>query len=90
MASKRAIGEIFNIGGRNEISISNLAKMIKSLTSSFSRINYVPYEKAYNSEFDDMLRRKPSLSKANDFIGFNPRVKLEEIIARIIYEHKVN
>lgn len=77
---KKAPGEIFNIGGTEEISILGLAKLVVETLGSKSRIELVPYEKAYAPGFDDMRRRKPRVEKLERFLGFKPQTPLREII----------
>lgn len=80
----RAIGEVYNIGSQEEITIEELAKKIISITGSKSKIIYIPYEKAYEEGFEDMHRRVPDISKINNLIGFQPSYTLTEIIHDII------
>ena len=82
----RAIGEVFNIGNRGEISIRDLAEQVKAMAGSDSPIRFVPYDQAYEAGFEDMPRRVPDISKLNALIGYDPKVGLEEIIRRVI-EH---
>jgi len=82
----RAIGEVFNIGNRGEISIRDLAEQVKAMAGSDSPIHFVPYDQAYEAGFEDMPRRVPDISKLNALIGYDPKVGLEEIIRRVI-EH---
>lgn len=77
---QKARGEIFNIGGTEEISILGLAKLVVETLGSKSRIELVPYEKAYAPGFDDMRRRKPRVEKLERFLGFKPQTPLREII----------
>jgi UDP-glucose 4-epimerase len=79
---KQARGEIFNIGGTEEISILELAKLVVKTLGSKSKIEFVPYEKAYAPGFDDMRRRKPRVEKLERFLHFKPRTSLQEIIRR--------
>lgn len=83
-------GEIFNLGNDQEISIGNLAELIKKKTASRSEIIFVPYDKAYEEGFEDMQRRVPSLEKAKKWINYSPRVNLKEIIEKTIEYHKEN
>ncbi|MBI4527087.1 MAG: GDP-mannose 4,6-dehydratase [Deltaproteobacteria bacterium] len=75
-----AIGEIFNIGGKEEISIESLAFLVKDLLKSNSPVVYIPYEKAYGDGFEDMRKRVPDLSKIQKLIGYSPRHTIEDII----------
>lgn len=84
MDAEQAVGEIFNIGGTEEISIADLAERIISAVGSRSRIELVPYEKAYEKDFEDMQRRVPGIEKIKDAIGFIPRTGLEAILKHTI------
>ena len=84
MGNARAIGEIFNLGSDEEISIKELAQKVKKLTGSQSKISFMPYEKAYGFGFEDMLRRKPDLSKIKELLGYRSKITLEESIKEII------
>jgi UDP-glucose 4-epimerase len=79
-----AIGEVFNVGSQQEISILDLAKKVKAATKSASSIVFVPYEKAYEEGFEDMARRVPDTGKIEKLIGYRPRVSLEAILERVI------
>ena len=81
-----AVGEVFNVGSQQEISILDLAKKVKAATNSASGIEFVPYEKAYEEGFEDMQRRVPDTSKIEKLIGYRPEVSLERILERVI-EH---
>lgn len=75
-----AIGRVFNIGSRNVITIKELAeKIIKQLNSS-SKIELIPYEKAYEKGFEDMLRRRPSTDAIAELTGWGPTLSLDQII----------
>jgi len=76
----KAIGEVFNIGGKGEISILDLAKMIIGLTGSKSEITFTAYEDAYPIGFEDMARRVPDITKLKKYIGWEPQLGLNEII----------
>jgi UDP-glucose 4-epimerase len=78
-----AVGQIFNIGSNEEITIMDLAKRVKALTNSKSEIVKIPYEQAYEQGFEDMARRVPDLTKIKKLIGFVPKVKLDDIILRV-------
>jgi UDP-glucose 4-epimerase len=79
-----AVGEVFNIGSNEEVTIGELAEMVKVLTGSASEIVLIPYEQAYEAGFEDMPRRVPDISKVGRLVGFRPRVSLEEILLRVI------
>jgi UDP-glucose 4-epimerase len=84
MVEPRAVGQVFNIGSPEEISILDLAKRIQVLTSSNSRIVLVPYDEAYEAGFEDMPRRVPDLSKIGRLIGYKPTMGLNDILQRVI------
>ena len=77
-----ARGEIFNIGGTEEITIVELAKLVTETLGSRSAIEFVPYAQAYAPGFDDMRRRKPLTEKLARVTGFTPATTLREIIRR--------
>ena len=79
-----AVGQVFNIGNGQEISINALAEKVKTMTGSRSDIVKVPYDQAYEAGFEDMPRRVPDISKINRLIGYAPTVELDEILARVI------
>jgi len=79
-----AVGEVFNIGNTSEVTIRHLAERVKTLTSSESLIQYVPYDQAYEAGFEDMPRRVPDISKVKALIGFLPKLELDAIIERVI------
>lgn len=81
-----AVGEVYNIGSTQEVSIMELAELIRTLTRSESRIVTVPYNEAYEEGFEDMMRRVPDLTKVNKLIGYAPSYKLEEILSSVIAE----
>lgn len=79
-----AVGEVFNVGSQEEISIESLAKEIIKMTTSKSKIEYIAYDKAYEEGFEDMQRRVPDITKINKLIEFQPTYNLQEIIKDII------
>jgi UDP-glucose 4-epimerase len=79
-----AIGRVFNVGNSQEISIRELAERVKALTGSASEIVTIPYDQAYEAGFEDMPRRVPDISRINGLIGYEPRVRLDEILERVI------
>jgi UDP-glucose 4-epimerase len=80
----KAVGEVFNIGNGQEISMNGLAEKIKTMTGSASEIVLIPYDQAYEAGFEDMPRRVPELSKIRNLVGYEPRVHLDEILTRVI------
>jgi UDP-glucose 4-epimerase len=83
LSLERAIGEVINIGNTEEITIENLAEQVKQRTGSSSAIEYIPYDKAYEPGFEDMMRRVPSIEKLHSLTGFRPQTALPEIIDRV-------
>ena len=87
MDAEDSVGEVFNIGSTQEISILDLAKRVKELTDSDSEIVFVPYDEAYEEGFEDMPRRIPDTSKVNKLVGFKPEKRLDEILEAVIEFH---
>jgi UDP-glucose 4-epimerase len=87
MDHEHAVGEVFNIGSNQEISIAALAQRIKELTGSDSEIVYVPYHEAYEEGFEDMPRRVPDISKVAGLVGFAPKMDLDGILRQVIDYH---
>ncbi len=79
-----AVGQVFNIGNAEEISIRDLAERVKKLTGSSSPIVTIPYDQAYEAGFEDMPRRVPDIGKIHALIGYQPRVNLDEILTKVI------
>jgi UDP-glucose 4-epimerase len=77
-----ARGQVFNVGGDEEVSIVDLARRVLAAVGSASDIEFVPYSAAYAPGFEDMLRRRPDLSKLARVTGFRPATSLEAIIER--------
>ncbi|HWP43818.1 MAG TPA: GDP-mannose 4,6-dehydratase [Blastocatellia bacterium] len=82
--SSLAVGEVYNVGSDQEVSIKELAERIKRLTGSSSRIVFVPYDVAYEEGFEDMMRRVPDISKIRNLIGYAPSYSLDEILTSVI------
>jgi len=79
-----AVGEVFNIGSDREISIEELALLIKQRTGSSSEIVHIPYDEAYQEGFEDMRRRLPDITKAGNLVGFAPSMSIEGIVDSVI------
>jgi UDP-glucose 4-epimerase len=77
------IGDYFNVGGVDEITIKELATKVIELTNSTSSIRYIPYSEAYPAGFEDMQRRVPNISKIKHAIDWQPQISLNEIIDSI-------
>jgi UDP-glucose 4-epimerase len=82
----RAVGEVFNIGNIEEVTIRELAERVKLATGSSSPVQFVPYDEAYEAGFEDMPRRVPDISKVHNLVGYQPRLSLDEIVCRVV-EH---
>ncbi len=82
--NEQAVGQVFNVGNTEEVSIAELARRVIELTGSQSEIRYLTYDQAYAPGFEDMQRRVPNLEKIKRLIGYNPRYKLDDILRRVI------
>jgi UDP-glucose 4-epimerase len=83
MDSDKAVGEVFNIGNNQQISIMELAKKVIEITASKSTIEKIAYENAYPQGFEDMQRRVPDISKIKQVLGWSPKLNLDQIIKDI-------
>ena len=83
---KDAYGSVFNIGSQDEISIGELAALVKRRLGSDSEISFTPYSSAYDERYEDMPRRMPDIERIRAMVGFEPRLRLEEIIDLIAEE----
>ena len=80
------VGEVINIGNDEEISIVQLARLVKEMTASSSEIRYVPYHQAYGPGFEDTARRVPSVAKLERLLGYRPRTSLRDALAMVAQE----
>ena len=80
----KACGKVFNIGHTKEITIRDLAVLVRDMTRSFSEIVFIPYERAYEAEFEDMPRRLPDITQIENLIGYRPTLDLPEMLELII------
>ena len=87
MDDEDAVGEVFNVGSNQEITIEDLAKKVRELTNSESEIVLIPYDEAYEEGFEDMPRRVPDISKVSKQVGFKPLMDLEGILKSVIEFH---
>jgi UDP-glucose 4-epimerase len=88
MGEPKAVGQIFNVGNPEEVTIKDLAKLVKEMTESASEIEYLPYEKAYGPGYEDMHRRCPDITRLKKLIGFEPKIDLRGIIRSVIDYYK--
>lgn len=85
--SDKAVGEVFNVGNNQQISIFELAKKVIQITGSKSVIKKLPYSEAYPEGFEDMQRRVPDISKIKNILGWSPEIGLDQIIRDIAQFH---
>lgn len=83
-----AFGKVFNLGGDQEVSISDLARQVVELVGSESELEYISYDAAYEEGFEDMTRRVPNTTRARQLVGFEPLIKLEDIIQSVIDDQR--
>jgi UDP-glucose 4-epimerase len=83
-ANPVSAGEIVNVGNNREISIGDLAHLVKARAQSASPIEFVPYDQAYGEEFEDIPRRRPAIDKLLRLTGFSHRWTLEQTLDDLI------
>jgi len=84
VAEPASVGQVFNIGNTEEVTINDLAERVKKLSGSQSAIKRIPYDEAYESGFEDMPRRVPDLRKVHAAIGYEPKHTLDDILTQVI------
>ena len=84
LANENTYGEVYNVGGREEISILEVAERIIEKTASSSTIELIPYDEAFEKDFEDMQRRVPGIEKINSAIGFEPEADFDTILETVI------
>ena len=84
VATDKTINEVYNVGGTGEITIKELAEQVIKETKSQSSIEFIPYEKAYASGFEDMQRRVPDISKSKQELNWAPKKNLSQIITDVV------
>lgn len=89
MATPTAVNEVFNIGNDREITINELAECVRQMARSGSSIVHIPYDQAYAEGFEDMRRRVPDLTKIRQLLGYEPKVGIDELVARAIEFQRV-
>jgi nucleoside-diphosphate-sugar epimerase len=80
----KAVGQVFNVGNPEEVSMYKLAQVVRKLVGSRSEICLIPYDEAYQPGFEDMERRVPSIEKISRLVAYRPTVGLREIVHRVI------
>jgi UDP-glucose 4-epimerase len=88
MAEPEAVGQVFNVGNAEEVTIKDLALIVKDMTGSSSEIEYISYEKAYGPGYEDMQRRCPDITRLKNLINFEPKTDLKGIIQSVIDYYK--
>jgi UDP-glucose 4-epimerase len=88
MVEPEAVGKIFNVGNEEEVTIKDLALMVKEMTGSSSEIEYISYEKAYGPGYEDMQRRCPDITRLKNFMHFKPKTDLKGIVQSVIDYYK--
>jgi len=84
MEEPSCLGQAFNIGSGEKVTILELAEKVKRLTGSTSPIHFIPYDEAYSEGFEDMRYRVPDASKLKAAVGFTPKYGIEEILSETI------
>ena len=84
MDSEKSVGQVFNVGNDQQISIMELANMVVKTARSSSTIVTLPYLEAYAEGFEDMLRRVPDISKIKKSLGWSPKIGLDQIIKDVV------
>jgi UDP-glucose 4-epimerase len=90
MDSDNAVGEVFNVGNNQQITIMELAKKVIEITGSKSTIEKISYDKAYPDGYEDMQRRVPDISKIKRVLGWQPEIDLDQIVKDIALFHSKN
>jgi UDP-glucose 4-epimerase len=88
LVKAESYGEVFNVGHTEEVTVLELAEKVKALVESSSEIVFVPYDQAYESNFEDMTRRVPCIDKIHRAIGWSPSLDLDEILNSVIEYHR--
>jgi UDP-glucose 4-epimerase len=88
MDSPSAVGEVFNIGSDEEVTIERLAELVRDEAGSRSEIVRIPYAEAYAAGFEDMMRRVPDVTKLERVTGFRPRTPLSRIVADVVADQR--
>ena len=89
MQNDNAVGEVFNVGGLQEITIADLARKIITLTGSQSTVQLIPYDEVFDKDFEDMQRRVPGIEKIKRLIGYRPQTDLDAILKYVIEDKRL-
>jgi UDP-glucose 4-epimerase len=89
MEREDVYGEVFNIGGNEEVSIGELAELVRASADSESDVVTVPYDDAYEPGFEDMVRRVPNTEKVRGLTGWEPQLSLQDIVTDVIEHHRM-
>ena len=84
-----ALGEVFNIGNENEITIRALAERVRQRVGSDSEIVVIPYNEAYGAGLEDMERRQPATTKIKGLLGWEPEKDMDEIIDDVVEYYRM-
>ena len=84
MDEPKAIGDVFNVGSTEEVTIAQLASRVIEATGSSSEVRLIPYEEAWEQGFEDMRRRVPDIAKIRDLTGWTPALLLDQIIENVV------
>ena len=88
MDTPAAVGEVFNVGSTEEVTIRGLAERVRDAAGSSSEVQLIPYSEAYAAGFEDMLRRVPDVSKLEQATGFRPQIPLSTIIDDVVADQR--
>jgi UDP-glucose 4-epimerase len=83
-----AVGQVYNIGNTEEVSIADLANRVKKATGSRSESRFIPYDEAYAKGFEDMRRRVPNTQKIRDLLGWHPTKSLDDIVHLMVQDQR--
>jgi UDP-glucose 4-epimerase len=82
------VGQVVNVGSQQEITIADLAKLVKEVAGSESPIVLVPYDQAYEEGFEDMQRRVPEVAKLRGLVGFSPQMGIRAIVESVVAHYR--
>ena len=88
ISTPKAVGEVFNVGSDHEITIYQLAEMVRDVAHSNSPIVFIPYDEAYGEGFEDMVRRVPDLRKLEEIIEYRPSTSLTKIVEDVVADQR--